>query len=125
MLDKDIQKNLNYYIDYFEAMFWADINGSEDFSDCCEISDINKECLVRQIEQLDKFFELADEILEKTDYTHEQACHDFYFTRCGHGVGFWENDHCEEKEGQLLTEIAEKFGNVDIYLGDDKKVYIS
>ena len=123
MTDKELQTNLNYYADYFEAMFWADVDGSDNIEGTYDFSDINRECLLKQIKDLDAFFSEADEILEKTDYTHMQTCHDFYFTRCGHGVGFWENDHCEEKEGQQLTELAKKFG--EVYISENGgKIYI-
>lgn len=124
MTNEDIKRNLNYYADYFEAMFFADVEVNDDLQrNDYDFMDIDKESLIKQINDLDKFFELADEILEKTDYTHEQACHDFYFTRCGHGVGFWENDHCEENEGKLLTEIAKQFGSVFIY-DHGNKIYL-
>lgn len=125
MNDKDLRMNLNYYASYFEAMFWADIDGSDDIKGEYDISDIDKDTIIKIIKELDSFFEKAGDILEKTDYTHDQACHDFYFTRCGHGVGFWENDHCEELEGQQLTDIAKSFNEVYIYENDDKtKLYI-
>lgn len=120
----EAEKNVEYYSDYFEAMFWADIDGSEDIdnSDCLGIYDIDRHSLSKQISQLDSFFHQADEILEATDYTHEQTCHDFYFTRQGHGVGFWENDHCEEPEGELLTDLSKKFGEIYSCINGNKVV---
>ena len=49
------------------------------------------------------------------------AGHDFWLTRCGHGAGFWDRGIGET--GERLTDAAEKFGNVDLYVGDDGKVY--
>lgn len=49
------------------------------------------------------------------------AGHDFWLTRCGHGVGFWDRGVGET--GERLTRAAEKFGNVDLYVGDDGKIY--
>lgn len=115
MTKEEIKKNLKYYSSYFEAMFWSDVENNEDLQrDDYSFYDINEANLIAQIKELDSFFEKADVILEDTDYTHEQACHDFYFTRCGHGVGFWENDHCNEEQGNQLTEIAKGFGTVNI-----------
>lgn len=51
-----------------------------------------------------------------------RAGHDFWLTRCGHGAGFWDGDWPEPQAAQL-TEAAHKFGNVDLYVGDDGKVY--
>ena len=96
--DKEMKTNANYYADYFEAMFWADIDENEDcnFNDeGLGIYDIERHCFSKQVAQLDDFFSKAESILEKTDYDDKQAQHDFYFTRQGHGVGFWENDHAQ------------------------------
>lgn len=52
----------------------------------------------------------------------EQAGHDFWLTRCGHGCGF--NDGDWKKPGATaLYEAAKKFGEVNLYLGDDGKIY--
>lgn len=56
---------------------------------------------------------------------HTQAAmagHDFWLTRCGHGAGFWDGDW-PEPHAQALTDAAEAFGNVDLYLGDDGKAW--
>lgn len=118
MTKEEVKNKLEYYSSYFEAMFWADVENNDDLQKNDYLfTDINEVNLITQIKELDSFFEKADTILEDTEYTHDQACHDFYFTRCGHGVGFWENDHCNEKQGIQLTEIAKEFGTV--YIGDD------
>jgi hypothetical protein len=52
----------------------------------------------------------------------EQAGHDFWLTRNGHGAGFWDGDWSEPEASQL-TAAAYKFGEVDLYLGDDGLIY--
>jgi hypothetical protein len=49
---------------------------------------------------------------------------DFWFTRNGHGVGFWDKDW-PEPWATTLADAAQSFGEVDAYLGDDGKVYLS
>jgi hypothetical protein len=40
----------------------------------------------------------------------EQAGHDFWFTRKGHGVGFWDRPEIYgEEKAKLLTEASKKF----------------
>ena len=51
-----------------------------------------------------------------------QAGHDFHYTRNGHGVGFWES-HWPEQYRELLTQGAQKYGTLEIYLGDDGLIY--
>ena len=123
MSNEEIEKKLAYYADYFEAMFWADIDNSDDIEGDYNLSDIDIVIIVGILKDLDSFFDKASSILNETDYTHKQACHDFYFTRCEHGVGFWEADHCNEEQGKKLTEIAESFGTVNI-IESDGKLYI-
>jgi hypothetical protein len=50
--------------------------------------------------------------------------HDFWLTRNGHGAGFWDGDY-EEELGEKLTAICKKMGSIDLYVGDDNKIYSS
>ena len=49
--------------------------------------------------------------------TWSQAGHDFWLTRNGHGAGYWDRDLGEV--GELLSEAATAFGNVDLFVLDD------
>jgi len=51
----------------------------------------------------------------------ECAGHDFWLTRNGHGAGFW--DRGMGGLGDRLSNAAKAFGSVDLYVGDDKKIY--
>jgi len=50
------------------------------------------------------------------------AGHDFWLTRCGHGAGFWDGDW-PEPHATKLTAAANAAGNVDLYVGDDGRIY--
>jgi len=50
------------------------------------------------------------------------AGHDFWLTRCGHGAGFWDGDW-PEPHATALDNASKAFGNVDLYVGDDGKIY--
>jgi hypothetical protein len=52
----------------------------------------------------------------------ERVGHDFWFTRNGHGAGFWDGDYSDDL-GERLTEASKAFGEHDIYFGDDGKIY--
>lgn len=54
--------------------------------------------------------------------TLESAGSDFWFTRNGHGTGFWDRG----PQGYLreLTEASKAYGSVYAYRGDDGKVYV-
>jgi len=53
--------------------------------------------------------------------------HDLWLTRNGHGAGFWDRAGVNDAEkyalGQTLTKWAKTLGAVDLYVGDDGKVY--
>jgi hypothetical protein len=52
---------------------------------------------------------------------YKDAGHDFALTRNYHGAGFWDGDWVN---GEVLTEICHKsFPQLDIYVGDDGKLY--
>ena len=51
----------------------------------------------------------------------EQAGHDLWLTREGHGAGFWDRGLGER--GDRLTKWAKTFGSADWYVGDDGKIY--
>lgn len=50
--------------------------------------------------------------------------HDFWLTRNGHGAGFWDGDY-PKKLGEALTKSSKTFGECDLYIGDDGKIYAS
>lgn len=54
----------------------------------------------------------------------ESVGHDFWLTRNGHGAGFWDGDW-PEPQASRLTEAAEAMGEVNLYVGDDGKIYQS
>jgi hypothetical protein len=51
------------------------------------------------------------------------AGRDFWYTRNGHGCGFWDGDWPEPYATEL-DKAAKAFSNVDVYLGDDGRVYL-
>ena len=51
-----------------------------------------------------------------------QVGHDFWLTRNHHGAGFWDRGLGER--GDILTKLAHPYGESDLYVGDDGKVYV-
>lgn len=48
------------------------------------------------------------------------AGHDFWLTRNGHGAGFWDRGFGDV--GDKLSDAAQVYGAVDLYINDDGKV---
>lgn len=58
-----------------------------------------------------------------SEYTPTRAGHDFWLTRNGHGAGFWDRGLGEL--GDTLDAASGVVGEVNAYIGDDGKVYVS
>lgn len=105
---------------YIAAALWSscDDNGNPLDSDY-DLDDISAETFAQIVEDCRCFRKDNRELLEGID--DEQAGHDFWLTRCGHGAGFWDRGLGEV--GEKLTEACKAWGNVDLYVGDDGKIH--
>lgn len=61
--------------------------------------------------------------IRSNGYEIEQAGHDFWLTRNHHGAGFWDRGLGEI--GKALTDASHAYGDCDLYLGDDGKIYVA
>jgi len=67
---------------------------------------------------------VAEQWADLKDLDPEQCGHDFWLTRCGHGVGYWDRGLGEV--GDRLSAACghgTKFPNIDLYVGDDGKIH--
>lgn len=60
--------------------------------------------------------------VDASDMSPEQAGHDFWLTRNGHGAGFWDGDW-PEPYAEMLTKGSKCYGEFETYLGDDGLIY--
>ena len=108
---------------YIQCMLWCETDqtndqGGEPLENNYNIDDFVKETL-------DKIE--ADCVKFQTDHWDmicgdlERAGHDFWLTRNGHSAGFWDGDWPEY--GDKLTVAAKRFRSLDVYVGDDDKLY--
>ena len=109
---------------YVAAAIWSSTFQDEDECDIPMDSkytddDIHPETLTKMKQDCEKFLnENAKDIGDRYD----QAGHDFWLTRNGHGVGFWETPDWPEEPGERLTEAAKSFGECYLYIDDNGKV---
>jgi len=55
----------------------------------------------------------------------EQAGHDFWLTRNGHGAGFWDNPDVYGTYGaHKLSDLAKSYGELNLTVGDDGILYL-
>lgn len=48
--------------------------------------------------------------------------HDLWLTRNGHGAGYWDGDYAEP-HATALDRAAKAMGAVELYVGDDGRIY--
>ena len=106
---------------YVDAILWAEQPDN---------ANIQWEVSMISIEAWEKIASDCTKFLTDQKFSNDQlsnAAHDFWLTRNGYGVGFWDGDWDDvygEEWGDKITEyIEENFAQLDIYLGDDGKLY--
>ena len=112
---------------YIEAAFFTETGYSEnedlEHASFCELAE---SAIVEAQEDCFEFQASAAQWLEKAreyDYDMEQAGRDFWFSRNGHGAGYF--DRKIGAAAEALQELAHKQGSRDMYRGDDGMIYFS
>ena len=123
---------------YLEAAFFStsveDRPGEEHLDDAHGVENMAPVTWAAVQRDCNAFLETNKALIEACTYSHKpgsaddtvlaHAGRDFWYTRAGHGCGFWDGDW-PEAAGEHLTASAGAFGNVDLYLGDDEMIYQS
>jgi len=110
---------------YLECALWSSCEYDEDGNDGAPlddnygIEDISPESLASAQNDVSAFLaDHADDIGSNL----KQAGYDFWLTRNGHGAGFWDGDWPHDV-GTRLTKASKVYGTVNLYVGDDGKIY--
>lgn len=105
---------------YVECALWASTDEGEPLDDNYGEDDLAPETLAKMREDCEDFYAANEQDLE--DWADDsQAGHDFWLTRNHHGAGFW--DRGRGALGERLTEAAQVYSSVDLYVGDDGKIH--
>lgn len=116
------------YTGFVEAMLWAehyfDEQGNDRgaWQDHYDIEDISNDAESQIKADIDGFVNLCEGQgidLHALDYRTERFAnigHDFYLTRQGHGVGFWDRGFGQV--GEELTKWAKTYGSINLYDSD-------
>jgi len=114
-----------FLYNYAVCALWSSNDNSDEYGGDpldrnYDIQDLSPEAQDKMKADCRAFQNKAGDLLN--GITEEQAGHDFWLTRNGHGAGFW--DRGLGLIGEKLTAIAHSFGECDLYVGDDGKIYI-
>jgi hypothetical protein len=110
---------------YIECALWSSDDESDEWREA-SLADVTR----KQMQDDCKAFYIANEkhfdpdnyIGQASGGFIQQAGHDFWLTRCGHGAGFWDGDW-KEPAATELTKASKAFGNIELYVGDDGFIY--
>lgn len=119
---------------YIETALWSshdesDESGGEPMDKNYGPGDIASETLREMRKEVRDFMESNAETIRKAEIDESnwsrwaRAGHDFWLTRNGHGAGFWDGDWMPRSIGDKLTKASKPYGSVDLYVGDDGKIY--
>lgn len=118
---------------YIEAMFFTDTGTGDDEEKGLEdasFEDLAPKALKLIHEDCNAFLADCGHLLEEaysecpTPYDAERAGNDFWYTRNGHGVGFWDRGLPKPLSDNLCA-VARGFGPLYLYRGDDELIYLS
>lgn len=102
-----------------ECLLWSETDDADEpFNTTKGPDDLAGECAARVAADCASFYWRALPWLGA--WNAEQAGHDLHLTRNGHGAGFWDRGL---PHGDRLSEIAQQYGPLGAYIGDDGKIY--
>lgn len=119
----------NFFYAYMECALWSSTYGdpSKNIDEEYNVDDIDDELRLEMREDCLKFFNRFREYITmctsgREEWTvWEQAGHDFWLTRNGHGAGFWDKQEVWGEKGQeILSNAAREFGEFDIDVDEDE-----
>ena len=104
---------------YVECALWSSTDErGEPLEDRYDETSIAASSANKMRADCEKFIVENSALLERVRGKANEAGHDFWLTRNGHGAGFWDGDWPEDI-GEKLTKSAKKFGESDLYEGSD------
>ena len=110
-----------FFEQYITTALWSSLDDDgQPFDSTIDQNNIDNVALDELRSDCDKFVEAnADDL---ADIDPGQAGHDFWLTRNHHGAGFWDRGLGDV--GDRLTKAAHVYGEVNLYRGDDGKLYV-
>lgn len=109
---------------YVEAALWSSLgDDGEPLDAAYDADDISPDARESMDSDVYDFLNLCwREGLDLSPIEPEQIGHDFWLTRNHHGAGFWDRGLGEL--GERLTALAHSYGDSDLYVGDDGRIYV-
>lgn len=116
---------------YFETALWSSSDPTAGYPDDLEdrpldedyaVADVSAESVEAAEKDLDAFYDKAGDLVEESGLDESDIGHNFWLSRNGHGVGFFDRGLGEI--GDKLQDIARGFGEIIPVVTDDGEVEI-
>lgn len=116
---------LDAFLDAYRACaLWSSTDEhGEPLDAAFSVDDITGGSWLRMRDDCAAFLDAHRDDLAQSGLSAEQAGHDFWLTRNGHGAGFWDRGLGDV--GRRLTDAAKVYGSSDLYEGADGFLYLS
>ena len=109
---------------YLRCALWSSTGDGDEFLDkSYGMDSFSPEAMRAAERECSAFQTQAGPMLDDMDDV--RAGHDFWLNRNGHGSGFWDEDRCPEQFREPLSDLSHKFGETDLYVGDDGLLHFS
>lgn len=106
---------------YIASALWSSNDDAGDpLDDGRDHTDVDPATVQTMRDECAAFFRANRRQLRETSGDLGQHAHDFWLTRNRHGVGFWDRGY--GPIGETLTQAAQVYGEVDLFVGDDNLV---
>lgn len=107
---------------YLEAAVWSSTDDDGNAMDGLDL-DVSEETQAEMRVDCDKFYDDNEHLITDENCLTRldcdiQAGHDFWLTRNGHGVGFWETSDWEAVAGEQLDNASKAFGDYYLFAQD-------
>lgn len=106
---------------YLDCALWSSLDEDDQPLDELGVEAVAPETRAKMRADVEAFVKANEASLLASGLRDEQIGHDFWLTRNGHGAGFW--DRGLGAIGDKLTAACKTFPQVDLYVGDDGKIY--
>lgn len=111
---------------YITAMCWASVD--EEGNPFDSSYDLSQQALDAACIACTRFLDVHGKDLElvlstSPEYNYEQAGHDLFLNREGHGAGFW--DRGLGHFGEVFSKYCDSIGRAEPYIGDDQLIYMA
>lgn len=120
--DDQVEEATRQYI--YTALWSSSDDDGESLDMNYDIGDIDENSIKGMENDMRQFLEENYETIEESGLIYEQVAHDFWLTRNHHGAGFFDR-HLDPEIEKKLMDASHSYHEVDLYVGDDGKIYAS